>query len=90
MQRNDYHPWRELPGANEGKLGSVKVNLTFPRTITTEGGVELFDLRYTCRQDLCSGKLRLKYFLAVAFASICALLAPLTLKLCFSFVLMHL
>lgn len=51
----DFHPWSDLPGANEKVLGSVKVNLTFPQTITTEGGVKLFDLRYTCRQDLCSG-----------------------------------
>ena len=56
MQRNDYHPWRTLPGADESKVGSVKVNLTFPSTITTVGGKQLFDLRYTCRQDLCSGK----------------------------------
>ena len=52
---NDYHPWIDIPGADEDVLGSVKVNLTFPTTITTKGGTDLFDLRYTCRKDLCSG-----------------------------------
>jgi hypothetical protein len=52
---NDFHPWQDIPGANENDLGSVRVNLTFPKTITTEGGTRRFDLRYTCRQDLCSG-----------------------------------
>jgi hypothetical protein len=55
MQKNDYHPWIDFEGANEDVLGSVKVNLTFAPTITTVGGTANFDLRYTCRKDLCSG-----------------------------------
>jgi hypothetical protein len=54
---NDYHPWIDIEGASEKVLGSVKVNLTFAPTITTVGGTENFDLRYTCRKDLCSGML---------------------------------
>lgn len=53
---NVYHPWREIPGAKEGVLGSLKVNLTFAPTITTLGGTSDFDLRYTCRKNLCSGE----------------------------------
>lgn len=53
---NVYHPWREIPGAKEGVLGSLKVNLTFAPTITTVGGTNEFDLRYTCRKNLCSGE----------------------------------
>ena len=52
----DYHPWSTIQGANRKIVGSVKANLTFPSTVTTPGGKELFDLRYTCRKDLCSGK----------------------------------
>lgn len=52
----DFHPWQDIEGANEDVVGSVKVNLTFPATITTQGGTTEFDLRYTCRRDLCSGK----------------------------------
>lgn len=55
MNATDFHPWRDIKGANENKLGSVKVRLNFPPTITTEGGIKEFDLRYTCRKDLCSG-----------------------------------
>jgi len=57
MPAKDYHPWQDLAefGAVEGLLGSLTVNLTFPMTITGHGGVENFDLRYTCRKDLCSG-----------------------------------
>mmetsp|Transcript_8145 Transcript_8145/g.16605 ORF Transcript_8145/g.16605 Transcript_8145/m.16605 type:complete len:168 (+) Transcript_8145:123-626(+) len=50
-----YHPWVDIPGASEKVLGSLQVNLTFMPTITTRGGTEEFDLRYTCRKDLCSG-----------------------------------
>ena len=55
MNTTDFHPWREIKGANENKLGSVKVVLKFPPTITTQGGAKEFDLKYTCRKDLCSG-----------------------------------
>jgi len=55
MNTTDFHPWRDIKGANENKLGSVKVVLKFPPTITTQGGAKEFDLRYTCRKDLCSG-----------------------------------
>lgn len=63
MPAKDYHPWVNIPGADKNKLGSLKVNLTLPSTITTKGGTEVFDLRYTCRKDLCSGNVN--FFLAV-------------------------
>lgn len=51
----DFHPWREIEGARRSKIGSVKVNVTFPRTITGHGGSSRLDLVYTCRRNFCSG-----------------------------------
>eukprot|EP00601_Ochromonadales_sp_CCMP2298_P034986 CAMPEP_0173367398 /NCGR_PEP_ID=MMETSP1144-20121109/24832_1 /TAXON_ID=483371 /ORGANISM="non described non described, Strain CCMP2298" /LENGTH=329 /DNA_ID=CAMNT_0014318281 /DNA_START=211 /DNA_END=1200 /DNA_ORIENTATION=- len=55
MPAKDYHPWINIEGASESVLGSLRVNITFPKTITRHGGTEIMDLRYTCRKDYCSG-----------------------------------
>lgn len=65
---NVFHPWQDIEGANEDVVGSVKVNLTFAPTITTIGGTQQFDLRYTCRKDLCSGKELLKFVIIILYS----------------------
>ena len=50
----NYHPFKNLPKATRHKLGVVKLNLTIPKYITGQGGVEVeMLLSYKCKTNLC-------------------------------------
>lgn len=50
----DFHPFRGKPEIRSNPR-QIKMNITFPITITGEGGTEVFELNYICRKNYCSG-----------------------------------
>ena len=63
----NFHPWRKLPKSARTRIGSVKVNLTIPAVITGYGGKGNFNLKYTCRHDMC---VKISKFFFFSFAII--------------------